>query len=196
MGRQSLVKQRRREILKAFHSIARSEGLKGANVRAVAQRAGVKPSIIYHFFESKQELIEQTVLFVAERHTLAYGALSEGAKERDALLQITAEYLFNEEMISDDSGLYYDLWGEGKRNKKIEKNFRNVYRTFRSGIVKTMKLLPAATEKTEKEYQDFAAVVVALFLGAYVQADFDRKSVDLQKMREFFIKSAGDFLES
>lgn len=195
MGRPSMVNQRRREILDAFYKLARTGGLKGADIRTVARKAGLKPSLIYHYFENKEEIVEQLVQFAAQERFREFENLSRNATDGKELLRLLADSLFNEDIISDDSGMFYDIWGEAKRNVNLERMHNEVYRAFRGVIVDVMKRQEPAPGKTDKDYEDFAFMAVSLFLGVYIQADFERGAADLEAMRRLFLAAAEDFLK-
>ena len=56
MGRKSLKETRQKEIVKAFYSVAKREGLEKTSIAKVAENMKINPSLVIHYFKSKQEL--------------------------------------------------------------------------------------------------------------------------------------------
>lgn len=54
----------RRGILEAATSVFAEQGLAGATIRLVAQKAGVNSALIYYYFENKQKLFEEVIRLV------------------------------------------------------------------------------------------------------------------------------------
>ena len=193
MGRKSIRKERRQQILDAFYLLAKEEGINGADIRSIAKKAGIKPSIIYHYFIDKSELIEQLAPFAAEKHSLAITDITKEILNKEQLIEALANYMFNYDILSDDAGLYYDLWGAAKRNEKMAKSFRDAYRKARETIVALLKRMDPPPERTEKDLQDFAVVILGMFLGIYIQTDFDRERSDMKGSKKQFIAIMNSF---
>lgn len=84
MGRPSLVEKRRTEIVHAFALVLADHGYAGATVAAVAERAGVAPGLVHHYFETKQELLSQLVRDLLARFRSRVAAAA-GSSRRDRL---------------------------------------------------------------------------------------------------------------
>lgn len=54
------------KILKKTASRFAQVGYEGLNIRAVAHDAGIAPSVIYHYFEDKDELLKAMFLYVSK----------------------------------------------------------------------------------------------------------------------------------
>ena len=59
-----LVKDKRAAILEATLDLVAENGFHGAPMSAIARQAGVSAGIIYHYFESKDDLIDELYLEV------------------------------------------------------------------------------------------------------------------------------------
>jgi len=72
MGRKSLKAERRAQIIAAFAEVLAEHGYSGATTITVAERAGLAPGMIHHYFASKQEMFDElfTTLISKFRHRL------------------------------------------------------------------------------------------------------------------------------
>lgn len=52
---------RRRELRHAAYEVLQAEGMAGATIEKVAQRAGASKGIVHHYFKTKQELFEHAM---------------------------------------------------------------------------------------------------------------------------------------
>src|SRR5215831_9063289 len=67
MGRPSLGETRRPQILRAFEDCVLEYGLEGTSLERIAQQAGVRRSLIRHYFGNKDDLAEALVAGIIER---------------------------------------------------------------------------------------------------------------------------------
>src|SRR3954463_1732979 len=57
MGKRSIKAIRRDELMDAAIAVVGTEGLTGATVAVIANRAGMSTGLVNHYFESKEELL-------------------------------------------------------------------------------------------------------------------------------------------
>jgi len=69
-----MAKQRRAQIIDAFYRCIKRDGLQNASTRRIAEEAGVKPSILHHYFKDRDEMIEELVKNVVDDLTTRYSA--------------------------------------------------------------------------------------------------------------------------
>ena len=82
VGRRSLASTRRPQILRAFEACVLRYGLEGSSLERIAQEAGVRRSLIRHYFGNRNELTEALIEGVIERTVSVYRdviALQTGA---------------------------------------------------------------------------------------------------------------------
>jgi TetR/AcrR family transcriptional repressor of bet genes len=61
MGLTKISDIRRRELRQAAYEVLQTEGMAGATIEKVAQKAGASKGIVLHYFKSKQKLFEDTM---------------------------------------------------------------------------------------------------------------------------------------
>jgi len=100
MGRPSLREARRAEIVNAFAQVLAEHGYEGATVVAVADRAGIAPGLVHHYFASKTELLSSLLENLVSRFRARVrgregtldplGAYAEGAVGLDRTADVVA----------------------------------------------------------------------------------------------------------
>lgn len=59
---------RKQEILNAYHEVIVKEGLEGASIAKIARRLGIHPSLIIHYFKTKDEMLLELVEHFVNKH--------------------------------------------------------------------------------------------------------------------------------
>ena len=185
MGRKNLGEERRAQILDAFYRCAARDGLHGASIRKIAAEAGVRPGIIHHYFSSREEMIEELVVGIAELHTAEFRKSLGSAKSPKTRYERAVDFLFGPELLGDETGsMFYDFWAEAKRNEKVRKSFSRVYRGFRETIIDLLSETGMADDLKRSEVKDLASVIIAIYEGVYLQWDMDRDNVPLSRIKK------------
>jgi AcrR family transcriptional regulator len=183
MGRKSLAKERRAQILDAFYRCIKKYGLHGASTRRIAEEAGVQPSILHHYFKDRDEMIEELVANIVDNISVRYLVEIDRHKNPATRFNRAVEFLFGPEMINgDDFGFFYDCWAEAQRNEKVRRSFTKLYHSFRAGIIRLLARTNKSTGMSPAQTKELATMVVAIQDGVSVQWDMDRKNVNLKKM--------------
>jgi len=132
MGRKSLKVTRQKEIVKAFYEVAKKEGLENASIAKVAKEMGVNPSLIIHYFTSKEELIFGLINFILERYKNIYTA-EDAALNSKLKLEKVIDNLFSREWNTlFDDGVFYSCFSLIFRNEKIKNSYKTLHDHLRS----------------------------------------------------------------
>lgn len=183
VGRKSLAKERRAQIIDAFYRCIKTYGLHGASTRLIAQEAGVQPSILHHYFKNRDEMIEELVTSIVESLSERYAAEIARYKNPKTRFNKGVDFLFGPEMINDaDFGFFYACWAEAQRNEKVRHSFSKLYDRFRSAIIDLLVETNKSTGLSSTQLKDIATTIVAMQDGVSIQWDMDRKSINLKKM--------------
>lgn len=78
--------QMKDDILAAASQIAEQEGFEAISIRKIAQKIDYTPSLIYHYFASKEEIISVLLQRGYQKLTIALGTTMHAAKEPIAML--------------------------------------------------------------------------------------------------------------
>lgn len=130
MGRKSLAPERREQILKALETCILEHGLAGSTFGRVAAIAGVQPSVIAHYFGSKEAVIDAVV----ERTTQRYRDLfASHVLDRPAGQQLKAalDFLFGDTFaIRELEIVMGELITASHHDDRIREHIRRMYSEF------------------------------------------------------------------
>ena len=121
--------EKRREILAAATRCFARDGLRGASVSSICAEAGISPGHLYHYFESKEAILDIIVETVLERTTKQLGQTITSSDALSALISDMQQATIR----SDDGGnvLVLDMLAEAGRNPAIAKLVQKYSRGMR-----------------------------------------------------------------
>ena len=128
MRREERARIRRREMLAAYYEVLLEEGLQGASVAKVARKAGAPPSLLIHYFGTKEQMTIELVDFLLERYHETYGAGLESVADPLARLYAIVDALFSVEyhQLLDDRA-FYALFYVSLTHPTVRRAFARVY---------------------------------------------------------------------
>ncbi len=162
--REQQREERRRQILEAALAVFTRKGFNAAKVSDVAAQAGVSQGTIYWYFDSKEDLLQEALLFffenldqeivsTLERETTAGGRLQ-------ALIQSMAA-------LADEAKgvltLFLEFWASSSRREEAGRLWTEVLRQYKGLIV---QIVEAGVQSGEFRPVDAEALSLAL-MAAY-----------------------------
>lgn len=122
MGRKSVKEPRQKEIIKGFYKLAKKEGLENASIAKTAETIGINPSLIMHYFKSKEHLVYGLVEYILDKYLLIYNVRKiKDDSSLDILMRVTDNIFSNKWNTLFDDGVSYSCYSLAFRNKIIKK---------------------------------------------------------------------------
>jgi len=188
MGRISLKDTRQKEIILAFYTVAKKIGLENASIAKVADHMDINPSLIVHYFKTREALFSGLIDFILEQYSDIYKTNGQDYTHARELKQLI-DNLFSRKWnkLFDDS-VFYSCYALVYRDKKIRSAFKALHESLR-------KLLTDALQKANKNgvinirnEKETVEIIFALMEGAYYylgmvdsKTDYTRKLNMLKK---------------
>lgn len=140
MGRKSLKESRQKEIIEVFYTIAKQEGLENASLAKTAELAGINPSLIIHYFKSRDHLVNGLIEFILDRYLNIF-RVPEGASRnpKTTLLKIIDNIFSREWNVLFDDSVSYSCYALALRNDLIADRYRQVLETLRKNLEQHIK---------------------------------------------------------
>ena len=167
MGRKSLKPIRQKGIIRAFYKVARKEGLENACIAKVALVLNVNPSLVIHYFKTKQDLIHGLIEYILERYRLIYNP-ENGTSDPEERLKKIIRNLFSRkwDKLIDD-GVFYSSFSLIFRDKTLKAHYKNLHDHLRQMLTDTLK---EANDSGVIKVDDVEKVADLIFIfveGAY-----------------------------
>jgi TetR/AcrR family transcriptional regulator, repressor for uid operon len=129
--------EKRQEILEGAVRCFIRDGFRGASISTICAEAQISPGHLYHYFPSKEAIIEA----MAATHLESIRArFSQLADKKDAIAVITAELQRSRKGASSgEQALILDLMAEAGRNPAIAKIVHSHTRAIRGLLAETLR---------------------------------------------------------
>ncbi|MDY6793905.1 MAG: TetR family transcriptional regulator C-terminal domain-containing protein [Actinomycetota bacterium] len=160
------VEARKREILESFYQVLIDEGLEGASMAKIADRMDIHPSLIVHYFSTKEEMIVELVDFILEIYRETFLPRVRKARDPEERLQAAADALFSPEWAKlVDTGVFFACYSLSFRNERVRESFKRMYSTLREFLVEELSLYMEEGVIAEAEPGKVADLLITLLEG-------------------------------
>ncbi len=166
MGRKSLKETRQKEIVIAFYKVAKKEGIENASIARVADVLDVNPSLVMHYFKTKDDLLQALVDFNLEKYLSIY-SVSGKVDSKEKLLQIIDNLFSRKWHRLFDDGVYYSCYSFIYRNKRFKNEFKELHDSLHQNFVVTLKDANEAGVIHIENFEQTAKLVFSIVDGAY-----------------------------
>ena len=164
--REEKARLRRREMLAAYYEVLLEEGLQGASVAKVARRAAAPPSLLIHYFGTKEQMTVELVDYLLERYHEAHGGRLEGIADPVERLYAVVDELFSVEyhQLLDDRA-FYALFYVSLTHATVRRAFARVYEDSLGLIERAVAECMAAGRLPADDAHELAVTLKALEEG-------------------------------
>ncbi len=167
MGRKSLKSIRQAEIVKAFYKVAKKEGLENASIAKVASTLNVNPSLVIHYFKTKQELIHGLIEYIVQRYKLIYNPENEATNPTERLEKIISTLFSRKWDKLFDDGVFYSSFSLIFRDKTIKSHYKNIHDQLRQMLANTLQEAKNHGVIKIDDVEKTADLIFVLVEGAY-----------------------------
>jgi AcrR family transcriptional regulator len=189
MGRKSLKESRQREIIKAFYKLAKKEGLENASIAKAAAMLDVNPSLVMHYFETKETIIYGLIEYILDKYLLIYQLPEEYTNDpRKALLKVIDNVFSQKWNVLFDDSVSYSCYALAFRNRTIKEKYKKLLDTLRHNLA---VLIAECKEQGVLDVKDpglTADIIFVLVDGAYYylclvtdKKEYERKLAQYKK---------------
>jgi AcrR family transcriptional regulator len=135
MGRKSLKEPRQREIIKAFYKVAKKEGLENASIAKTAEVININPSLVMHYFKTKEHLVYGLIEYILDKYLLIYKIPHEyTGHPKKALLMIIDNIFSSKWNTLFDDSVSYSCYALAFRDKIIKEKYKNLLDALREKL--------------------------------------------------------------
>ena len=135
MGRKSLKVTRQKEIISAFYKVSKKEGLENASIAKTAKAMDINPSLIMHYFATKDDLVYGLIDYILDKYLLIYRVnLTVEKDPKSALLGVIDNIFSKKWNTLFDDGVSYSCYSLTFRDKKIKRKYKLLLDTLRKTL--------------------------------------------------------------
>ena len=166
MGRKSLAKERRRQILDAYEECILESGFAATTLGDVAERAGCKRQLIRHYFGNREAVVRDLLSRLAGRYDRRIEERIVGTtpvEVLDSFLESIANTVGDEEDKRDDR-LFGELFGAALTDPPLRAELQRTTERWLAEHVEFLRWL--APDAPDEEIDATAKLCLGLNFGA------------------------------
>ncbi len=166
MRREEWARQRRREMLAAYYQVLKDEGLQGASIAKIAKRIDAPPSLLIHYFGTKEQMTIELVDYLLDEYRHGYGdKLAAIPDPRERLVAILDTFFDPEYHQLLDDSVFYACFYVSLRHPAVRKSYAALYETSLELVEGTISECMAAGLIGGDDAHELAVTVKALEEG-------------------------------
>jgi len=131
-----VARDRKREIIEGFYQLSKENGIENTSIAKIGKHLGMPPSLIMHYFPTREILISHLISFILQRLLKIYTPIIQELRVQN----YTDPHTFVERMFSRDwnllvdDGVFYSCFSLIFRNDRIKKEYRNLHLKLRENL--------------------------------------------------------------
>jgi AcrR family transcriptional regulator len=189
MGRKSLKPIRQKAIIKAFYKVARKEGLENASIAKVASVLDVNPSLVIHYFETKQDLIHGLIEYILERYRLIYNPENGTLNPQERLEKVIRNLFSRKWDKLFDDGVFYSGFSLIFRDKTLKAHYKNLHDHLREMLTDTLRQAKEDDVIEVSDVEKTADLVFIFVEGAYYYLSMVSDKNEYERRIELYQKT-------
>ena len=126
--REEWARLRRREMLAAYYQVLKDEILQGASIAKIAKRIDAPPSLLIHYFGTKEQMTIELVDYLLDEYRHGYGdKLAAIPEPRERLVAILDTFFDPEYHQLLDDSVFYACFYVSLRHPEVRKSYATLY---------------------------------------------------------------------
>jgi AcrR family transcriptional regulator len=172
---------RRLQIIDAAYRCFARKGFHQATMRDIYEEAGLSPGAVYHYFRSKDEIIQASFQHDFDRSLDLFEKALQQADSLVALGELFAFFFSGLEQAAQlgANRVNVQSWGEALLNPDILATIQQTFSGYRASLAQLIQQAQAAGKVSQQVDPAAAArVMLSLYLGLEVQMAWEPGAVD------------------
>lgn len=164
---------RKPEILENYYQVIIKEGIEGASIGKIAKRMNIHPSLIIHYFKTKENMTVELVDLLIEKYEAPEFLKLDHIKDLHDRFQALMDTLFSFEWSRTiDPGVHFCFYYLSFRHPEIQKRFKGMIQRFRDYLLQELEQYLKAGIIHIGDTKNAADIIVTLMEGLEFHAHF------------------------
>ena len=164
---------RKPDILESYYQVLIQEGLEGASIGKIADRIGIHPSLIIHYFKNKENLKLELVDLLIEKYEspamIDFDHIEDDEERFHALISMLFSFKWSRTV---DPSVHFGFYYLSLRNEKILERFRVMFKWLRDYLADQLTDFNNKGVIQVKDATKAADYVVTLMEGLEIHNQF------------------------
>ena len=173
MRKNQKAESRKPEILENYYKVLIEEGFEGASIGKIAKRMNIHPSLIIHYFQSKDNMTIELVDLLIEKYEAPELLQFDCAENLEQRFHFLIDTLFSYEWSRTiDPGIHFGFYYLSFRNPVIRERYEAMIQRFRDYLVHELEIYRSAGIVKVSDLNKAADLIVTLMEGLEFHAHF------------------------
>ena len=151
-------------ILRAAHELLAFEGYPSFTIRNIAKRAGISVGNVQYYFQSKNALLQELLLFVTERYNREYRRVfSKTADTPKDRFYAFIDFLLTDMTEPLRRGFFFQVWALAPSDNFVEECMEQSFARYREAVSDLIAELVPGLTKAERDKR--ASAIQSLIEG-------------------------------
>jgi AcrR family transcriptional regulator len=173
MRKNQKAEVRKPEILEHYYQVLIEEGFEGASIGKIARRMHIHPSLIIHYFQTKENMTLELVAALIDRYEapeyLQFDHISDPKERFQALMETLFSFEWSRTV---DPGVHFGFYYLSFRNGEIRKRFEEMIVGLKTHLVKELNFFKERGIVRIDDVERGADLIVTLIEGLEFHAHF------------------------
>jgi len=167
MGRKSKANIRKQEILYHFYEVIIEEGFEGASIAKIARKMEVNPSLIIHYFQTKDKMILGLIEYIIETYSSQilpdFSEVNDPTERWEDVVDVLSRIQWDTFIHTT---VFYSAYTLGFRNAEIKEKFTELYQSVHEKLLHEILMAKEAGIIDVKHPQQVSKLILSLIEGA------------------------------
>jgi len=164
---------RKPDILESYYQVLIEEGLEGASIGKIASRCGIHPSLIIHYFKTKEGLKHELVELLIEKYKSPEMIDFENIVDDDVRFETLMDMIFSFKWNRTvDPSVHFGFYYLSMRDDGISERFRVMFKWLRDYLCQQLIYFNTKGIVMVRDAEKAADFVVTLMEGLEFHAQF------------------------
>jgi AcrR family transcriptional regulator len=166
MKKRQNAELRKPDILKHYYQVILKEGIEGASIAKVAKRMKINPSLIIHYFATKDNMTVALVDYMSKIYNRLFMDMKIETDNPEKRLGHLVEIFCSDEWYNNtDISGDFSIFSISFRNKKVFKHVQNMYLDFIKLIQKELEIATSTGKVKISNPRRTAELIVSALEG-------------------------------
>jgi AcrR family transcriptional regulator len=177
---------RKPEILDNYYHVLIEEGFEGTSIGKIAKRMNIHPSLIIHYFKTKENLTIELADLLIEKYEASEFLQFDHIEDLEQRFQSMIDTIFSFEWSRTiDPGLHFGFYYLSFRNPKIREAYEKMMQRFRDYLVSELELYRQEGIVKANDSKMAADTIVTLMEGLEFHAHFLSEGQPFEKFSNY-----------
>ena len=191
MKKRQTAEIRKPEIIGSFYQVIIEEGFENASIQKVARKMGIHPSLIIHYFESKENMVLGLVDLVLESHSNLFSGLPSFDSSPEKRLRTLLETIWSNDWHKRiDNSVVYAVLSMSCRNSRVFERILNLYTSYKLFLKTEFSRFLASGTISGIDPENAANIIISMSEGSHYFMPFHIRHDESDAHRKMMINAA------